>query len=53
MRRMEDVTIKKNIINGSAQSQYSTGEGMIVTSDGRTHEQTITPPFERGTHHFT
>lgn len=67
MQRAEDVTIIKNIINGSAQSQYSTGEGMIcsrpiannlsqrmiVTSDGRTHEQMITPPFEMGTYHFT
>lgn len=62
-----EVTVMKSIMNGTAQTQYSTGQSMIcsrsvanhlnqrtiITSGGRTQEQNMTPPFEIGTYHFT
>ena len=67
MNRPDGVTSMKSIMNGSAQTQYSTGQGMIcsksiannlnqqtiITYQGRSQTQNTTPPFEMGTYHFT
>lgn len=67
LHREDGTTEMKSVMNGHAQTQYSTGQNMIcsrsvlnnlnqrmtVTSNGNTQTTDISPPFEIGTYHFT